>query len=1130
MIFQFPDFETIRLAITTGLVPAEVASAPAEVSFDPDHRPAVKSAGGMPPKAMQNALKKVGVRPIKEHVGPVQSVDCWPQLLPITKLAGVPEVTSTTPVLFDLPSAEMAIVVTEMLRLGNDRQSFRTVAGANGDHVLLKVIGPPYYTLLRAIDKSTQKGASVAAFIERAPRVWVELGHDHALAAKIHPAAGQVLLLRPERGWTAIVDGPFQDVYESLKFELPSAAVEWQESQLKGKLAVPMRLVPGNAADVPELWVVTRNAIDQLDALVRDADERLMSRLSFAVATENGASTIVLKARPSKLPPPVLPLDEAIGFKPYWKLPNLFVPVGRRLMPTLRRDAVRRLLADDPAQVVWLMPGTVGDGRFTPEVLPDESFRPLEDWIDYIIDHEHEALKSWIGATRFNFDSFECSEDQPDRPKAPPPAERGKKGSHDPAPSIDLKAEPKANKKKAAKSDSTEFAALAPIAPNELKVKIDELEKVFLAGTGGLDEPARQALWPELARLNAALGDASEAAIAWTNAFWELDEIPIEQAREWLLTEDPKASTVPTAAEWDAALGDRSPSPIDARRFAARVLVASLSSPVPETFLARLPKVREYLDRYEGMLGLRVVWLAWVHLARAGHGQADVLGLARVRDRLLQRLLEQGLNKERDLPYFLRTAGGAGGERARIVRDRALRVHRLVEKWHSGEDVKVNKPYVDLMFAFGLARLGEATAARDLLASAERELLKTGDAVHVFLYQAFKWRVESALQGKPHTGGLPPELIAKLDKIDAGHGKQGINPRYVVDRMREQSWILEPQEKCDPNRDMKKHSAELVRTLAQLADSKDPAGIATSVRQLAKKNPDLYSRLEITQFVGLHGPRVGEEFTIEYLAKLPQLFEAFKAQSDPRESTDKDEARRKVLRQSLFLAAHYDRRELVGELFRTLLERIRVAGAGERQPLIAEAARECIRSLSRLGMKDEIGQFLAQVSQVVIGDKSLTQLRLMSGADWREVLIALLALSEGWLFFGDYERAKPLLDAALEQIRTPEADALHRSIQAQWYTKLVQAYVSAVGKCPVDEALRRIEFLLENVRALPNSYTTHAHYSRLHLNVVEEVIRSLVSDNIALGDQAKRWLDDDEFLVRRRVHADMRRILKQSGL
>jgi len=39
-----------------------------------------------------------------------------------------------------------------------------------------------------------------------------------------------------------------------------------------------------------------------------------------------------------------------------------------------------------------------------------------------------------------------------------------------------------------------------------------------------------------------------------------------------------------------------------------------------------------------------------------------------------------------------------------------------------------------------------------------------------------------------------------------------------------------------------------------------------------------------------------------------------------------------------------------------------------------------------------------------------------------------------------------------------------------------------------------------------------------------------VSDNMALGDQARRWLDDDEYLVRRRIHGDMRKLLARHGL
>ena len=68
--------------------------------------------------------------------------------------------------------------------------------------------------------------------------------------------------------------------------------------------------------------------------------------------------------------------------------------------------------------------------------------------------------------------------------------------------------------------------------------------------------------------------------------------------------------------------------------------------------------------------------------------------------------------------------------------------------------MKVNKPYVDLMFAFGLAKLGESTAARDLMKQAGDKLLepvgpKGGpDPAHEFLCKAFAYRIENALQGQ----------------------------------------------------------------------------------------------------------------------------------------------------------------------------------------------------------------------------------------------------------------------------------------------------------------------------------------------------------------------------------------------
>jgi hypothetical protein len=67
-------------------------------------------------------------------------------------------------------------------------------------------------------------------------------------------------------------------------------------------------------------------------------------------------------------------------------------------------------------------------------------------------------------------------------------------------------------------------------------------------------------------------------------------------------------------------------------------------------------------------------------------------------------------------------------------------------------------------------------------------------------------------------------------------------------------------------------------------------------------------------------------------------------------------------------------------------------------------------------------------------------------------------------------------------------------------------------------------------KKITNTFTTAQFYSRLHLNLVEDVIRALVSDDSALSATGRKWLDDDEFLVRRRIHADMKRNLATNNL
>jgi hypothetical protein len=96
----------------------------------------------------------------------------------------------------------------------------------------------------------------------------------------------------------------------------------------------------------------------------------------------------------------------------------------------------------------------------------------------------------------------------------------------------------------------------------------------------------------------------------------------------------------------------------------------------------------------------------------------------------------------------------------------------------------------------------------------------------------------------------------------------------------------------------------------------------------------------------------------------------------------------------------------------------------------------------------------------------------------------------------------------------------------------VSTYVATASQAPLEEALGRIEELFASGKLdrLPNTFTTGNYYSRFHLNIAEAVVLALANDDFALGPAARRWLDDDEYLVRRRVHRDVRAALAGAGM
>ena len=561
---------------------------------------------------------------------------------------------------------------------------------------------------------------------------------------------------------------------------------------------------------------------------------------------------------------------------------------------------MRKLLAEDTSQVVWLHPGE--NGVFTPESLPEDSFRPLWDWIDYVLDHEKEPLQAWVQAAQFDFEPFVCDDDPTTRPRKPPSEGKSKPSrerntNRDGDRDVIAYAPVEEARLDEEKPAIDEFGSVVKVEPDVIQKELRALEESFLTLEGGLDTPERQEMWPRLASLNGQLKNVDDAGVCWMNALWERDEqaarawswnwfaaeaadVPPRQdtarsqPRAWVsrvLSGQAKTTEV-SGEDLDRLLALDEPATADLRALAAYVTHTALQNPPSQALVSRIGQVSRFLEAHERLLPVRAVWLVWLHLTLLSRG--DVLALARARDRLLERLYHNGLRPELDLPSFLRFAGQPTSQRFRAVRQWMTDLAGLAQDWikegGSPNATAQTPAYVDLVFAFGLARLGENDAARDLLTRA-KTVLSSKDDAHSFLYGAFEHRVEQALDGKPHTGALPNDQLEYLEHMER-------LLRYVVDRLRKHSRILEPDQRINPYRHWSARISEFEKALAELTDLTDRNELAIRVEKLLREVPKGAKGNEQRARVlraGLEAaPRVGEDFARKMLEQTVPAYDA----------------------------------------------------------------------------------------------------------------------------------------------------------------------------------------------------------------------------------------------------------------
>lgn len=1132
----FPNLDALRLVLASGIVPPAVTGATGRAGFDAHGRLWLEPAE-LPPRDALAALARLGVRAHGDGGVPTEAVGCWAELLPLR-----PAPPAAHTLLLEVPDARLARLTAEARRAAPGRVGVRLLPAETGGKAWVVVHGPPDGFVLRCHEPDV----GFEAFAEQAAGVWVRLGWEHPLPDHLPASDDTLLFLRPPRS-VAVGRGPVPGLAaDEVRLRAPRTA-----RPAPGKPArIPVRFTLGHGRATPResLWVFAGPQVAAFWEFCRSGDEAVVRRFDAAAVTAGGAERVVLRCPAGKKA--AIPPVSAAGYYPDPRAASLYVPAGRVLRPTVRVKELGRVFDLGPDRVVWVEPGP--DGAAVPHTAPVAAFRPLGELVAYAPPEPVRLTAAESRADPFPIpwavvgeDVPEPDDPEPPEPELPPrtPAKsagagwlariarrlrrpvRERAGSPGAEPLADTPPREAPGSGVRRKLGSADALLHGPARA----ARRHELEARLLADFPRLGPDARADRWAELAAVYGATGKPHDAAVCWVNALWEADPPPPGWLEQWFLCECRAAKTPPTA-RLDRWLSE--PGRFESARVVAAFCTAAAHL-APADLAGDLPDVLAFLDAHADALPVRAAWLARFALTKLCDG--DALGLARWRDRLLHRLRDRGPGLDLDSPSFLRFHGTASADRFQTAKDWLARVGEQIFEWvekkvgtggrlqWAGIDAETEstKAYAQLMLAWGLGCLGEWTRSRDWAAKARKVLTRTAPpgvdpAVPAFLADAFAHRIRDAQEGRPPRPGLPDELSARLDGL-------AYLSRYAVDKFRDHCRILEPADRERAYRGMDvrpfRGSDLLGERLHVLADRTDPAAVSDEARQLlalcaAEPSPHTVPRVALTLLE--LAPHLDPPLIPGALALLPPALDwtdtAVRAgpwaADEVADQVPRHQAR--LLGAGFGVAAWYGQWSAVGPAVGYLTRRV-AAGQHDLRRALELAARTVFRSLRKLGFRAEAEGLLREIDP---GHGARPTDRFPPSR---------LGLAVGWFAVGDEDAGNRILNEARERLFLAGADEQER-------TELAIAYAEALGFAPPGIALGRLEEIFQRLERVSVRGATNLYFTLKPLELIDAVVRSVVTEDFALGPAVRGWLDDDEFLIRRRIHRDLAAVLREQGI
>jgi hypothetical protein len=406
-------------------------------------------------------------------------------------------------------------------------------------------------------------------------------------------------------------------------------------------------------------------------------------------------------------------------------------------------------------------------------------------------------------------------------------------------------------------------------------------------------------------------------------------------------------------------------------------------------------------------------------------------------------------------------------------------------------DTDATAAYADLLFAWGLSRVGAAAASREREAAAAGVLARAGADVHAVLLAAFRHRVREARRARPERAGLPRPARAGYDRLPP-------LGRYAVDKLRAHCGVLEPGERVNPYRGRNRPgylgTDALARRLSALPDL-GPDALADEVRAVLAADPGPAGRSRLAVGLAPVLTMLPPDLAAEAVGLIPTALLglgewAYETRSD---GTDLSAPLADLLLAAADAAAVLDAPDVLVAAVRFLLGPAAPPPA-VTGPALAAVGVRFFRGLRRCGLTAEARELL----------------RRFAG------LSADVGFAAGWYAAGDDDTALALLDAARERLLAADARPDPRA---------AVGYAAALGHAPPSLALGRLEELFHRLGPLPTRGSTNRYFTLRPLELIDAAVRAAVGDDLALGPAVRRWLDDDEWAVRRRVSRDLDRAL-----